>query len=878
MDVMWKPARRHRRKPPETELPIDCGDINRVRRVASQSSPCLVSTSHVTEYREKGDIILGLIGPINTPTIQTQFTFTTRPQPWPCDWFRRDQYKSIIALLFATKELNENPLIPNITLGFQMLDSCFTEASALKATIQVISGGENPIPNYRCGGRPWVPAVIGDPLSTSIVSMSRMLGLWRIPQISYAASLPILSNKLEFPAFLRTTVSVAGQPQAIFDLCKVFRWTWIGILITSTDYGTQAGIDLRMHASKNGVCIAFYETIALDSSIKNLPKIVDIVLKSTATAIFLFVSPPEIYYILMEVIRQNVTGKMWVGIEAWYTSPAFLQPDFWNLLDGSIGIARSRKVLPNFPAFLQSFNPSTYPRMLSILEYWEVLFNCKWPPTLANLSSSTGVPLNSKACTGSEKLVTNDIIEYNDPISQAVYMAYNALYAIVHALHNLLSCKPGEGPFTGKSCGDKSDIQPWQLLHYLKRVMFVNTANEKVSFDDKGDIYGHFDILNWILEEKKGQYRKVGTFNNYIIDGQKLVLNVTAIQWPGVFRKIPSSVCSADCPPGYRKAPQKGQPVCCFDCLYCPEGMISNQTNSLDCYLCPEDQWPNKNKTKCIPKVIEFLSYEEPLGLVMALFSMIFSLTSMTVFCVFVKFQNTAVVKANNRNLSYVLLLSLKLCFLCSLMFIGCPLKMTCTIRQSLFGITFSLCVSCILAKTIIVVIAFKATKPGSNLRIWVGSKTAILVVSTATSVQVIIILIWLLRFPPFLEINYHVLPGIILLECNEGSVVMFYCNIGYLAFLATISFVVAFLARNLPDSFNEAKYITFSMLTFLSVWSTFIPAYLSTKGKYVVAVEIFAILLSSFGLLCCIFGPKCYIILLRPSMNTKEYLMSKSN
>ncbi|XP_063794542.1 extracellular calcium-sensing receptor-like [Pseudophryne corroboree] len=861
----------------------------------------------------------------------------------PVYWsFRSELYKSALALLFAVQEINEDPyLLPNITLGFQMYDSCYSEPPALQATFQLTSGG-NYAPNYNCAARPLPPAVIGD-ISTSSLAIGRVLGLWRLPQISYIASVPALSNKLDFPSFLRTSVSVANQPQAVIEMCLKFGWTWIGIFISSIDYYLQAGTTLKREATRNGICIAFFETVDYVLSIAVLPTIIETVRRSKATVVILYCSHAEASMIFIGVLQHKLFGKVWIGTEAWFTTPIFKQKQYWDLLNGTIGIARSRNTLPHFSSFLQSVHPSTYSRMLSIQQFWEILFNCRWAVGETNSSVSSAVGPGSRVCTGLEKLVTDDITEYNDPTSQAVYSAHNALYAIAHALHNLLICEPDEGPFAGKSCADKHDIKPWQvnvatvfpcptsyqhitsathprhglqhwmsmetcfhgnihdgfpgrllyecppavirvllllcmckveqLLYHLRRVHFVNTAGEEVSFDANGDINGYFDILNWQLEDNIGKYVKVGT----VSPSQGFSSNNSAIYWAGGPGKVPKSVCSSDCPPGYRKTPRRGQPVCCFDCLLCPEGMISNQTNSMSCFICPEDQWSNNERTKCVPKVIEFLSYEEPLGLVMASFSVIFSLATMMVLCVFLRFRDTVVVKANNRNLSYLLLLSLTFCFLCSLAFIGRPSRLTCTIRQALFGVIFSLCISCILAKTIIVVIAFNATRPGSNLRAWVGFQTALLVVFTSNCVQVIIILVWLVRFPPFLEPNYHVLTGVILMECNEGSVIMFYCTIGYLGFLASISFVVAFLARNLPDSFNEAKYITFSMLTFLSVWASFIPTYLSTKGKYVVASEIFAILLSSFGLLCFIFGPKCNVILLKPSMNTREYLRSNA-
>ncbi|XP_043932109.1 vomeronasal type-2 receptor 26-like [Protopterus annectens] len=414
-----------------------------------------------------------------------------------------------------------------------------------------------------------------------------------------------------------------------------------------------------------------------------------------------------------------------------------------------------------------------------------------------------------------------------------------------------------------------------KLQHYIKNVKFRNKNGQELYFDENGDSPALYEITNRQLISDSLRYVKVGMYQQQQSGNSVFNINESAIMWNGGYLQTPRSDCSNSCQPGNRKAPIQGMAICCYDCVPCSDGEITNQTDATDCIKCPEDSWSNEKRLLCILKQVEYLSFEESLGAILSAVSILFSFIPSVILWIFIKYRDTPVVKANNRNLSYFLLVGLILCFLSSLIFVGKPNNTSCLLRQPAFGITFSVCISSILAKTIIVFIAFSVRRPGGYQQKWLGTKTPGFIGLCSTALQVMICTVWLALFSPFQEKNMNLYKDKIIIECNEGSVMMFYCMLAYLGILASICFIVAFLVRKLPDRYNEAKFITFSMLIFVSVWLTFIPAYLSTKGKYLVAVEIFAILSSGFGLLSCIFLPKCYIIIYEdniPNTAVKEF------
>ncbi|XP_078515247.1 extracellular calcium-sensing receptor-like [Lissotriton helveticus] len=786
-------------------------------------------------------------------------------------------YRVILAMVFAIEEINETPdLLPNITLGFRIFDSCISEKQALQGTLKILTGKKDPVPGYSCSTRPLVAGIIGETLSSLTIPMARIMGVLHYPQISHSAAISTLSDKLQFPSFLRTVPGNSFQNIALAQLVGHFGWTWVGMIISDDEVGIQGGQQVKMLIEENGGCVAFMEKIHLRYPKEKVWRVFEVIRRHSVKAVIVHSAEAQVKLLLETIYDQNVTGKTWIFSAYFGISPGFFAGEAWRILNGTLGLKPYTNTMAGFKDFLLQLHPNKFPDDIFIKDFFGKAFHCQWPEE--NKDKTVGrIGTQLEYCSGNETMneAAISLFELND--LSYTYHSYLAVHAFAHALNVLVSCKPGEGPFTNGTCATISDIQPWQIHRYLKNLKFKSHSGHDIFFDEHGDAPASYDILNLqITPDEKFQMIKVGTIDPKALEGKKITLNMSLIVWSDGSSEVPHSVCSESCSPGYRKALREGEPPCCFDCVPCPQGEVSNGTDALKCFKCPAVQWSNERHDQCIRKMIEFLSYEEPLGLTLAIASGVVALLAACILYMFVKYSETPIVKASNRGLSYCLLFSLILCFLCSLIFIGHPEKLSCMLRQIVFGIIFSISVSLVLAKTVIVVTAFKAANPNSLARQWLGSKTPSCIVFFCSLVQVIICVFWLLQAPPFPEWNLKSYNEKITIGCNEGDTIFFYCMLGYMGLLATVSLIVAFLARNLPGRFNEAKLITFSMLVFVSVWISFIPAYMSTRGKYTVAVEVFAILCSSAGLLGCIFFPKCYIIVIKPGRNNRQHIIGK--
>ncbi|XP_004633080.2 LOW QUALITY PROTEIN: vomeronasal type-2 receptor 116-like [Octodon degus] len=769
-----------------------------------------------------------------------------------------NSYQNVLAFLFAIEEINKNPhLLPNISLGYEFHNFIYSHWRMLENSLVLLTG-QNEIPNYSCGKRRKSTAVLTGASWATSVQIGTLLELYKFPQVTFGSFDPMLRDSGQFPSVYQVAPKETSLALAMVSLMLHFRWTWVGLVIMEGQKGHQFLLDVTGEMDRNKVCVAFVKMVSSALvSYMALTKEHIILTKeiSQVKVVVIYYDTDFLNDVNYSLENSIVMDKVWVTNSQWHadmTGKNFV----YNSFHGAFILSNHHEKISGFQTFVQEANPSKYPKDLYLTMFWFQNFHCSF--------SDPDCSLND--CTPNASMTWLPVNRFDTAMTDWSHNTHNAVYAVAHALHEML-LQQAQRPSLGNQEGMM--FSPWQLHPILKSMQFINPVGELVNLDESKKLDVDYDIVNfWNFPEGLKVLVKFGTFTRDSPHGLQLSLSDDMIEWATGITETPQSVCSESCHPGFRKTSQEGKPVCCFDCTACPENEITNDTDMEECVKCPDDQYATVQHNHCLQRSVTFLAYEDPLGKTLAGTALILIVITVTVLGLFVKHRDTPIVKANNRALSYTLLISLTCSFLCSLLFIGHPNTANCILQQTTFGVVFTVAVSTVLAKTITVVLAFKVTAPGRRMRQLLVSGAPNYVIPICSLIQLTLCGFWMGTSPPYIDTDAHSEHGHIIIMCNKGSLTAFYCVLGYLGSLALVSFTVAFLSRNLPDTFNEAKFLTFSMLVFCSVWVTFLPVYHSSKGKAMVAMEVFSILASSAGLLGCIFVPKCYIILFRPERN----------
>ncbi|XP_036031812.1 vomeronasal type-2 receptor 116-like [Onychomys torridus] len=773
-------------------------------------------------------------------------------------------YELVLSLVFAIEEINRNPhILPNISLGFDFYNVPYSEKIILINPIIWATGLKYPFYNYYCEKERKSVAALTGPSWAKSAHIGRLLQLYKFPQLTVGPFDPILSDRGQFTSLYQLAPKDTSLSLAMVSLMLHFGWTWVGMFIPDDHRGTQFLSDIRETMETNGVCIAFVEMIQITWNsypYKNW-KSLGMVKESLANIIIIYGENDSLQGLMSNLGQQFLASKVWVMTSQW---------DFTNIADfflldsfhGSFIFSHPHEQVTEFKNFIQTVNPYKYPEDNYLPKLWFLFFKCSFSELDCHL-------LENCQYNASLEFLPRHI--FDTAINEDSYNTYNAVYTLAYSLHEMSLQQVQIQPFGNR---ESMVFLPWQLHPFLKNMHEgVNMALEwKQNLHDN-----KYDILNfWNFPKGLGQKVIVGTFLPNAPNGQQLSLSEQMIKWPKLYSEIPKSVCSESCVPGFRKISLEGKAVCCYDCIPCGDNEISNETDMVKCIKCPDSHYANTKKKHCLQKVVSFLDHKDPLGMSLTTIALCFFVLTAVVLGLFVKHRDTPIVKANNRTLSYMLLISLKVCFLCSLLFIGHPNTTTCILQQIVFGGAFTVALATVLAKAITVVIAFKVTIPRRVVRWLIISKAPNLIIPVCSLVHLVFCGIWIGTSPPFLDKDAHAQHEYIILVCNKGSDFAFHGILGYHCTLTLGSYIMAFLSRNLPDTFNEAKFLSFSMLVFFCVWVTFLPVYHSTKGKVMVAMEVFSILASSAALLGFIFGPKCYIILIRPDKNSIYHIRNR--
>ncbi|XP_068997749.1 metabotropic glutamate receptor 7-like [Embiotoca jacksoni] len=812
--------------------------------------------------RTEGDLTLGGLFPVHTRGIDGT----------ACgDLKKENGIQRLEAMMYALDQINQDEqLLPNVTLGARVLDTCSRDTYALEQSLTFVQALiTKDTSDVRCtNGEPpvfvkpeKVVGVIGASASSVSIMVANILRLFQIPQISYASTAPELSDDRRYDFFSRVVPPDSFQAQAMVDIIRALGWTYVSTIASEGSYG-EKGVEAFTQLSKEagGICIAQSLKIPHNPKLEDYDKTIQQLLETQhSRAVIIFASEEDIRGVLNATKRANQVGHfLWIGSDSWGAKSSAIH-QLEDVAVGAVTILPKRSSIKGFDEYFTALTLENNRRNVWFAEFWEENFDCR-------LLSTSKKEDTSRKCTGQERIGIDSKYEQEGKVQFVI----DAVYAMAHALHSMQR----------DLCPDHPDVCPQMetaegktLLRYIRNTSFNGSAGTSVVFNKNGDAPGRYDLFQFQMTNSSiPEYKVVGQWV------ESLQLRLEELQWPDGEQEVPISVCSLPCKTGERKKKVKGMP-CCWHCELC-DG-YQYQYDETSCRLCAYNMRPNSNRTACQPIPIVKLEWHSPWAIIPVFLAMLGIIATIFVMATFVRYNDTPIVRASGRELSYVLLTGIFLCYIITFLMIAKPDVAVCAFRRIFLGLGMCISYAALLTKTNRIYRIFEQGKQTVTAPRFISPTSQIAITSSLICVQLLGVLVWFAVDPPNTIIDYDeqktinpmLARGVLKCDITDLQII---CSLGYSILLMVTCTIYAIKTRDVPEDFNEAKPIGFTMYTTCIVWLAFIPIFFGTAQSaeklYIQTTTLtISMNLSASVALGMLYMPKVYIIIFHPELNVQK-------
>ncbi len=795
------------------------------------------------------------------------------------------------AMLFAIDKINsDESLLQGLTLGYDIRDTCNSENIGLDETVDLIlTSSQLDIASCQStvttGANetlmPPTSGIIGAAASRVSIPVASLVRLFTTPQISYASSSALLSNRDRYEYFYRTISPDDLQARAMIDVVLHFGWTYVSTIYSLNPYGEPGINEFQMLAEAKGICIDLDVGISDDFSEEQFEELAQSLIDSQANVVILFTSQDNAED-LLHIIADSADSRrfIWIASDAWARSINVVR-QFNTTAAGLYGFSPLTEHLDTFQSYFSSLTLDSNIRNPWFEEFYMAVANCTTNDTLL-----PGLPCNRTANV-------TQLPSYQQ--GNFIPLVVDAVYTYAHALHRFLNdncAQPLQWFPENRTCFNQTrELNGSALLEYIQGANFQSVTGNKVQFDLEGNVEGQYEIVNYqALPGRDGtkeySFQRVGIWDSSVQNGSKFSLEGSAEFQFGVDKGTnevrlspPVSQCGR-CEQGYYR--RIVQSACCGFCEPCLGQNYSTDPMAPSCNQCDRETWGNDplvGSSSCVTLEESFLSSDHPYSILIIILAILGLLCVIFTAIVYALYWKTPIIKSSGREQMILLLVGITSSFFSAFFYVSPPVVAICGIQRWLLWTSFSIMFGSLLVKITRVA------------RIFLRKSTLARPKFTEPHYQIIFTFILVFIQWVILAISFGVQPPevqrdirLVTEEPNETPTVVVTCaidniavlilSVGYESVLIIVCTILGVLSFSYPKNFNEAKFVAFCSLAILVIWVAFIITFFATQTMQEfqnIAISL-AVVMTGYAVLLSLFARKIFIVLFQPKRNVVKF------